>query len=78
MKDAAIALAVTGMIVVILFFTRTLLSGRKVDAAAEADFGEERRIVFNRTRVLTGILLIFILSFIVLRLGSCLDASLRP
>jgi hypothetical protein len=78
MMDAAIALGVATAIVAIVLVVRALLSGRRIDATAEADFGTERAWAFNRARILAGAVLIVVLAYIVLRLGACLHASVAP
>ena len=78
MVDSAVALLVGGAVFGIVFTVRALLSGRRIDAVAESDFGTERGWAFNRARLLTALLLIVVLACIVLRLGSCLHASMAP
>ena len=78
MVDSGLALLVGGGIIGIVFTVRALLSGRRIDAVAGSDFGTERGWAFNPARVVTALLLIVVLACIVLRLGSCMHASLLP
>jgi len=78
MSDSALAVLVGGGIIGIVFTVRALLGGRRIDAVADSDFGTERGWAFNRARLLTAFLLIVVLAYIVLRLGSCMHASLQP
>jgi len=75
MVDAAVSLLVCGAIVTILLLLRVTFSDRRIDAAARQDFGAARGGGFNPVRFVTGLVLVVILSYIVLRLGSCFGAS---
>lgn len=78
MADSGLALLVGGGMVGIVLTVRALLSGRRIDAMARADDGTERRWAFHWPRLLTAFFLIVVLAYIVLRLGSCMHASMQP